>query len=113
MPTDAEIKSYANNLPQIYRDIMAAFPAIEPGRKAGYGLAFQTIAMHFANLRRSWLLGDVQEACKHLADRGFIEIKNRIFAHPTSLGERLIAAVTGAPSVSNESVPALPVQTWR
>ena len=112
MPTDVEMASYAKQLPPIYRDIMAAFPKIEPGRKSGYGLAFQTLAIHFANTGRPWLLGDVQEACKQLAERGFIEIKNGIFAHPTNLGEQLIAAVTGEPSVSNEHVPQLPPQPW-
>ena len=51
--------------------------------------------MHFANTKRGYGLEEVQEACKPLADSGFIEIKNEIFAHPTDLGEQsLIAAVT-------------------
>src|ERR1043166_6857208 len=54
MPNDTEIIAYAKSLPDIYRDILAAFPAIEPGRNAGYGLAFQTLAMHFANTRRGY-----------------------------------------------------------
>jgi hypothetical protein len=112
MPSDAEMIAYAKNLPPIYHDILAAFPAIEPGRKAGYGLAFQTLAVHFANTGRGHSLGDVQQACKELADAGFIEIKNRIFAHPTPLGEQLIAAVTGAPPASNSSLPKLPARTW-
>jgi hypothetical protein len=112
MPSDAEMTVYAKSLPPIYRDIMAAFPAIEPGRKAGYGLAFQTLAMHFANTRREHSLGDVQQACKRLADGGFIEIKNEIFAHPTELGEQLIAAVTGKPRASSSGLPQLPARTW-
>ena len=112
MPSDAEITAYARSLPPIYRDILAAFPEIEPGRKAGYGLAFQTLAMHFANIRRGYSLGEVQEACKRLAEAGFIEIKNGIFAHPTDLGEQLIAAVTGGPRASSSSLPQLPARTW-
>ena len=112
MPTDAEMAAYAQQLPSIYRDIMAAFPQIEPHRKAGYGLAFQTLAMHFANTGRGWVLGDVQQACKQLADNGFIEIKNGIFAHPTSVGEQLIAAVTGKPLAPDKQVPQLPAQPW-
>ena len=112
MPSDAEIAAYAKNLPPIYRDILAAFPEVEPGRKAGYGLAFQTLAMHFANTRRSSDLGEVQEACRQLAENGFFEIKNGIFAHPTDLGERLIAAVSGAPRAPTSGVPRLPVHTW-
>jgi len=112
MPSDAEMTAYAKSLPDIYRDIMKAFPAIEPDRKAGYGLAFQTVAMHFANTRRGYSLEEVQEACMRLADQGFIEIKNGIFAHPTDLGEQLIAAVTDRPRASSLSLPPLPARTW-
>ena len=112
MPTEAEVIEYAKKLPEIYRDIMAAYSEIEPGRKAGYGLAFQTLAMHFINTRRGWALGEVQEACKQLAGTGFLEIKNGIFAHPTELGEQLIAAVTGKPPASRVNVPQLPKQPW-
>jgi hypothetical protein len=112
MPNIAEITAYAKSLPPIYRDIMAAFPEIEPGRKAGYGLAFQTIAIHFANTRRGHGFGEVQDACRHLADNGFIKVKNGIFAHPTELGEQLIAAVTGGSVASSSAVPELPARTW-
>ena len=112
MPSDAELSAYAKNLPDIYRDIVAAFPTVEPHRKAGYGLAFQTLAVHFANTRKGYAFEEVQEACKQLASNGFIEIKNVFFAHPTDLGERLIAAVAHRPLAANLSVPALPVRNW-
>ncbi len=112
MPTDAEISAYAKGLPPIYRDILAAFPAIEPGRRAGYGIAFQTLAMHFANSGEGYGFGEVQDACEQLADNGFIKIKNGIFAHPTDLGEQLISAVTAKPRASNSGVPQLPARTW-
>jgi hypothetical protein len=112
MPSDAEMTAYAGSLPPVYREIMAAFPEIEPGRKAGYGLAFQTLAMHFANTKRGWGLGEIQEACKQLAASGFIEVKNGIFAHPTDLGEHLIAVVTGRPRASTFAIPELPARTW-
>jgi hypothetical protein len=112
MPTDAEMSAYAKRLPPIYRDIMAAFPEVDPGRKAGYGLAFQTLAMHFANNGKGYSFGEVQDACMRLADSGFVEIKNGIFAHPTDLGEQLIAAVTTRPRASSSGVPQLPARTW-
>ena len=112
MPSDAEMIDYAKRLPPIYRDILAAFPSIEPGRKAGYGLAFQTLAMHSANTNRGYGFGDVQEACMQLADSGFIEIKNGIFAHPTDLGEQLIAVVAEKPRASTSGLPRLPSRTW-
>lgn len=104
--------AYAARLPEIYRAILAAFPKIEPGRKSGYGLAFQTLAIHFANSELPYSLGDVEEACRHLAERGFIEIRNGIFAHPTERGEELIAAVTNTPRAPQTKVPPLPVPTW-
>lgn len=112
MPSDASIKEYARSLPPIYRDIMAAFPDIEPGRKAGYGLAFQTLAAHFANTRRGYGLEEIRGACVALAENGFFEIKNEIFAHPTNLGEQLIAAVADKPVASRLRVPELPARTW-
>lgn len=112
MPNETDIKQYARELPSIYRDIVAAFPEIEPGRKAGYGLAFQTLAAHFANIRRGYSLGEVREACQQLAQNGFLEIKNGIFAHPTQLGEQLIAAVADKPVASHAGIPQLPARTW-
>jgi hypothetical protein len=47
-----------------------------------------------------------------LAESGFVEIKHGIFAHPTELGEQLIAAVTNAPRASSPGVPQLPARTW-
>ena len=112
MPSDAEMAVYAKSLPPIYHDIMAAFPVIEPGRKAGSGLAFQTLAIHFANTKRGHGLEEIREACKQLADSGFVEIRNTIFVHPTDLGEQLIAVVTGGPRAANIVVPQLPTRNW-
>lgn len=112
MPSKTELLAYAKKLPDIYRDILAAFPEIEPYRKAGFGLAFQTLAAHFVNTRRGHGLGEIQEACKRLKAAGIMQIKNRIFAHPTALGEQLIAVVTGRPVASNAQVPVLPTRTW-
>jgi hypothetical protein len=69
MPSDAEMAAYARSLPPIYRDILAAFPEIEPGRKAGIpdiGDAFRQYPP------RAHGLGEVQGACKQLAESGFI-----------------------------------------
>lgn len=113
MPTEQELSEYAKKLPLIYRDIMTAFPAVEPGRKAGYGLAFQTLTVHFINTRREYSFGDAQEACNRLAAEGFLEIKHEIFAHPTPLGEELIATLTEKPPASSASLPLLPARTWQ
>lgn len=111
MPSDRELKEYAARLPRIYRDILTAFPAVDPSRKSGYGLALQTIVAHFANRGMEHRWDDVQTACRRLADMGFLEIRNGIFAHPSELGERLIATITGK-SAADVDLPELPAPTW-
>lgn len=111
MPTDAELSEYAKKLPPIYRDILAAYPEVEPGRRPGGGLAFQTLTAHFANRRIEHGFADVQEACERLAEAGLIVIRNGIFAHPAELGERLIAVLTGK-RASERRIPELPRPTW-
>ncbi len=111
MPNN-RLEDYAKQLPEIYREILAAFPEIEPSRKAGDGLAFQTLAMHFANTSKRWGFGDAQAACEQLRQHGFLEIKNGIFAHSTDLGEQLIGAVTQKPPASKRDIPSLPARAW-
>lgn len=110
MPTDEQLRTYAESLPAIYREILAAFPRIEPNRKQGYGLAFQTLAADFEGRRIGFSLGEIIRACEELEQNGVVEIKHRIFVHPTPLGERLVTLVSGrqAPAVTVPKLPALP-----
>jgi hypothetical protein len=85
-------EDYVKGLPEIYRDILAAFPRFDATRKAGYGLSYQTL---YSALNGKYNLGEIRMACESMAKGGAMEIKNEIFAHPTPLGEDLIAAVTG------------------
>ena len=94
-------KEYIRNLPQIYTDILGIFSKLEPGRKAGYGLAFQTL---FAELGKYYSFGEITKACENMAEGGAVEIKNKIFVHPTELGEEIIAEMTGK-KASPENVP--------
>ena len=98
MPVTAE---YVKSLPDIYRDILAAFPRFDPTRKAGYGLSYPSL---YSALNGKYNLGEIRLACERMAEGGVLEIKNEIFVHPTSLGEELIAAVTGG-TVPPPSVP--------
>jgi hypothetical protein len=43
MATAEEFHAYAASLPDIYREIMAAFPRIEPTRRRHFSLAFQSL----------------------------------------------------------------------
>jgi hypothetical protein len=107
MPTDEELRVYAQSLPAIYREILAAFQRIEPTRKAGYGLGFQTLASDFESSKLAYALSDIIQACDQLEQHGLVEIKHRVFVHPTEYGERLIEAMTGR-KASLPSIPPLP-----
>jgi hypothetical protein len=111
MPTDEQLRAYADQLPDIYRAIFQAFPEVEPHRKAGYGLAFQTLAIYFKERGHPSSVEEIMVACQRLAARGFLEIKHNIFAQPTPLGERLITALTGQ-AAPPPTVPELPSPTW-
>ena len=95
---------YAKELPEIYREILATFPRVEPTRRVGYGLAYQTIYESMGRLRS---LGEIIEACEKMRDAGVVEIKHRIFVHPKPLGEDIITAVTGK-EAPVQMVPAFP-----
>jgi hypothetical protein len=99
MPISPE---YVNSLPEIYRDILAAFPRFDPTRKAGYGLSYPSL---YSALDGKYNLGQIRVACERMAEDGVMEIKNEIFADPTPLGEELIAAITGG-HVPPPDVPA-------
>ena len=107
MPTDEELRAYVEGLPRIYREILAAFPRIEPNRKLGYGLAFQTLAADFESRGIGFTLGEILQACQQLQEHQLVEVKHRIFVHPTSYGERLIALISGHEPAS-QTVPVLP-----
>ena len=104
--TDEQLKSYAELLPSIYREILIAFPRLEPYRKPGYGLAFQTLAVGLEDFS----LGQIIQACEQLERQSLVKIKHKIFVHPTQLGERLIGIITGrsAPVAQVPELPALP-----
>ena len=110
MATEEELRHYAESLPPIYQEILAAFPRLEPGRKQGYGLAFQTLAVDFDSRQKGFDLGQIMQACQELERQGLVKIKHRIFAYPTPLGERLIGIIAGqeALSVTVDELPSPP-----
>lgn len=92
---------YVKKLPGIYRDVLAAFVEFDSTRKAGSGLAYQSI---YSALDGKYTLGQIKLACEAMAERDVMEIKNDIFAHPTPIGEELIKAIKEPPP----SVPPFP-----
>lgn len=92
---------YVKGLPAIYRDILAAFPRFDPTRRLGYGLSYPSL---YSALNGTYTLGEIRLACEQMAQGGVMEIKNDIFAHPTSLGEEMIAVAAGR-SIPAQAVP--------
>lgn len=103
MPTIT--KDYVETVPEIYKDILAAFPRFNAVRGPGSGLAFQSI---WSILDDDYTEGEVEAACRELARNGVVEIRNEIFVHPTAVGERLIEAITGHEIRSLPPFPPLP-----
>jgi hypothetical protein len=97
-------QEYLRTLPPIYRDILTAFPKLEPSRKAGYALAYQTL---YEELRDRYSFDEIVAACEAMAQGGAVEIKQRIFVHPTDVGEDIIAGLTGKKSPESR-VPPFP-----
>ena len=103
MPVTAK---YLKGLPDIYRDLLEAFPRFDCTRKAGHGLSVQSL---YSALDGKWSLGEIRLACQEMADGGAVEIRNEIFVYPTQLGEELIAALSGGkPAVTVPKFPPLP-----
>jgi len=104
---DKELSEYAAKLPPIYREILAAFPRIEPNRRAGYGLGFQTLAADFEDRELGFTLGQVIQACEQLEKHRLVKIKYGVFVYPTEDGEQLIQEITGK-EPAETGVPPLP-----
>ena len=146
-PTPEQLKAYVEQLPELYREIIAAFQFADPNRQYGEGVLESTLKNylrgkslptgfnreqeyrekrldHRKRLRRlrndktqrSMLLSDdtLSLAIERLAAAGLIvpPLETRLGSLiPTSVGESLIAAITGvvAPQLS---LPELPKPTW-
>jgi hypothetical protein len=89
----AVTKEYVDSLPPIYRDILAAFPEIEPGMKPGWGLAYQTLAARLddkhsrGETAQAYSVGEIMQACENMQEGGAFDIKSRIFVHTSPLSE--------------------------
>ena len=94
-------EQYVQDLPAIYRDVLAAYPRFDTTRKVGHGLSYQSL---YTALDGRYTLGEIKTACLEMAKGKVMTIKNEIFARPTLLGEELIAKVTGG-DVPEPQVP--------
>lgn len=96
---------YVQGLPSIYQEILRAYPRLEPGRRAGYGLMLQTL---YEELRGEFSPEEIKHACEQMADGAAVTIQQGGFVRPTNLGEDIIAALTGHRSAPERAVPPFP-----
>ena len=104
-----ELPDDLDSLPEIYRDILAAFPQFNPTRTVGYGLSYQSLD---SALDHKYRFDQIKTACESMAAGGVMEIKHDIFACPTPLGEELITAITGIAAPTLEVEPFPPPHEW-
>lgn len=97
-------------LPEVYGELLRAFPEIDPGRVPGSGLAVPTLYAHLRDEHRKqdrepWPIGYVRLAVEELAAKDIVHIENQIFVHPTERGESLITAVSGTVAIPQSPPP--------
>ncbi len=113
-PTDEQLREYAAKLPQIYRDILAAFAKADPARRQGDAVQVERLMQalpgtEFDTNRPT--LRDINEAISNLRFEDIVEDTGYGGVHPTEVGERLIGFVTGR-QAPTKVIPPLPVPSW-
>lgn len=140
VPTDEQLKDYAAQLPDLYKDILAAIPVADPHRGRGEGVHPGSLRATLVNLsypayrpmmetrvaRDPGWRYDFSHSLDRLTDKTFDIALDRLAESgfildpldtdfgvlvPTPLGEQLIAAITGR-ATPERDVPALPKPTW-
>lgn len=137
-PTPEQLKAYADQLPDLYKDILAAIQYAQPNRVVGQGVLGGTVRMFllnkaakFATTYEQAFAGNTRSHQFSAATDGLTEddfraaVENLIGAEllepedrprfprllPTTLGERLIALLTGQ-ETPRRQIPELPKPTW-
>ena len=110
-PTDQQLREYAEKLPDIYREILAVFPAASPFRRTGDGLTGETIEEYVTDKNPDIRADDVFEALTNLVNQQFLDCSHNIIFQPSPIGERLITIVTGR-APRKIPIPDLPAPTW-
>lgn len=134
-PTDEQLRDYAAKLPQIYKDILTAFPEINPERQVGEFLVGDSILMHVVEKSESYDVAyrifDLQRAVAKLGLQDFLFFYDykrgerplasalmenfidlgELRIMPTTLGERLIEILSQTKAIPS-TVPELPTLSW-
>jgi len=109
MPTAAQMKAYADQLPAIYRDLLKAMAQTDPERVVGD--VFVAHLVH-SKLEGKYSRRAIEGCLMELESQNYLSLEDRVGAiELTDLGEELLAAVTGKKPKA-EVVPKLPKPTW-
>lgn len=111
-PTDEQLRDYVAKLPQIYKDLLAAFPKFHPNRRSGDPVLRGKLEDSLISEDRDVRFEDVQAALDQLISQKFIRNTNTPrYVTPTLLGERLISVITKhVPRPA--TIPELPQPSW-
>jgi len=114
MPTPVQLKEYADSLPPIYRDILAAFGrAASPYRHYMEGMSVDVLLTELVNGKAKRTEAEVYSALEKLEREGFfrLDVSDLAYVSPTALGEELLEVVSGK-KADMVPVPDLPKPNW-
>ena len=111
-PTDDQLRDYAAQIPQIYKDLLAAIPAIDQNRRTGDPVPRLQLEDRLVDEGRDIRIADVQTAMDELMLQKFIRfVSGSNYVVPTPIGERLITILTNH-QPRPETIPKLPQPSW-
>ncbi|MGL6076496.1 MAG: hypothetical protein ACRC8S_20265 [Fimbriiglobus sp.] len=114
-PTDDQLKSYLDKIPEIYREILREIPKQNLKRRRFDFIQESTIVMNLASEEHDVRIQDLQAALEELKRLGFLELApyglSSLHSRPTTLGERAIEMLTGN-SAKPASILPLPEPSW-
>ncbi|OWK45218.1 hypothetical protein [Fimbriiglobus ruber] len=115
LPTPEQLKAYADQLPSIYRDVLTAIPEVSVNYRASLTFAIPVLVVYLNNHNPNYHEYDILAAVDRLERQKFLTVDHGaegIFATPTTLGEELIATLTGKRPEGKAPFPDLPKPTW-
>lgn len=101
-------KEYAEELPDIYRDILKAYVIFNPQRRIGSGVALRSL---YSALFDKYSPSQIRVACEHMQEGGVLTIQDDEWTFPTELGEELVDRLTEGKRPEDEVPPFVPPPT--
>ena len=111
-PTDEQLREYAAKLPQLYREVLEAFPGAYPARRQHDSLTRESLLSQLQS--SEYQTAEILEGVELLVKNGFLKLTELgmfQIVKPTIVGERLLEVLTGK-IAPKRGAPPLPVPTW-